>query len=126
MAVKTSSTTNSKLTIYFCPLQAPLPRAAAFGRGQSAGTDTSAQVPPTDSAAEQLPLGPGRVAADVPLLVSGAGHDALAMAELTRIGMLFVRCQGGGISHSPEEAVDDADVAAAAAALYTYLLAELQ
>ena len=39
---------------------------------------------------------------DVPLLVSGAGHDALAMAELTPIGMLFVRCRHGGISHSPE------------------------
>lgn len=63
--------------------------------------------------------------ADVPLLVSGAGHDALAMAELTRIGMLFVRCRHGGISHSPEEAVDDADVAAASAALYSYLQQEL-
>ena len=38
----------------------------------------------------------------MPLLVSGAGHDALAMAELTPIGMLFVRCRHGGISHSPE------------------------
>jgi beta-ureidopropionase / N-carbamoyl-L-amino-acid hydrolase len=47
-------------------------------------------------------------------LVSGAGHDAAMFAELTDIGMLFVRCGNGGISHSPLETVteQDADVAA--------------
>ncbi|WP_223592575.1 allantoate amidohydrolase [Neobacillus bataviensis] len=35
-------------------------------------------------------------------LVSGAGHDAMAMADLTKIGMIFVRCKGG-ISHNPKE-----------------------
>lgn len=35
-------------------------------------------------------------------LVSGAGHDAVAMADLTKIGMIFVRCKGG-ISHNPKE-----------------------
>jgi allantoate deiminase len=46
-----------------------------------------------------------------PTSVSGAGHDASAMASLCPIGMLFVRC-AGGISHSPQEsvAVEDADV----------------
>ncbi|CAI9284619.1 unnamed protein product [Lactuca saligna] len=39
---------------------------------------------------------------DVPVLMSGAGHDAMAMSHLTKVGMLFVRCRGG-ISHSPEE-----------------------
>ncbi len=43
-------------------------------------------------------------------LASGAGHDGLAMIALCPIAMLFVRCRGG-ISHSPEEAVDEADVA---------------
>jgi len=51
------------------------------------------------------------------LLPSGAGHDAAAMAEFTRAGMLFVRCKGG-ISHNPAESVttDDADAAVAALA----------
>lgn len=46
------------------------------------------------------------------LLPSGAGHDAMALAALCPIGMLFVRCQGG-ISHHPAEAirVEDADLA---------------
>jgi allantoate deiminase len=44
-------------------------------------------------------------------LASGAGHDAMAIASLCEIGMLFVRCKGG-ISHNPAEsiAVEDADV----------------
>jgi allantoate deiminase len=46
-------------------------------------------------------------------LASGAGHDAVAMADLCPAGMLFVRCKGG-ISHNPAESitVEDADVAA--------------
>ena len=36
---------------------------------------------------------------------SGAGHDAVTMAAVTDIAMLFVRCTGG-ISHNPDEAVD--------------------
>jgi allantoate deiminase len=46
-------------------------------------------------------------------LPSGAGHDGMAMADLTDIGMMFVRCKEG-ISHSPAEAVsvEDVDVAA--------------
>jgi hydantoinase/carbamoylase family amidase len=47
-------------------------------------------------------------------LPSGAGHDAEMFAGVTDIGMLFVRCGNGGISHSPLETVaaDDADIAA--------------
>ena len=47
-------------------------------------------------------------------LASGAGHDAAMFAGLTDIGMLFVRCGNGGISHSPLETVteEDADFAA--------------
>lgn len=45
------------------------------------------------------------------LLPSGAGHDAMAIAKLCPIGMLFVRC-AGGISHNPKEAISlqDADI----------------
>ncbi len=47
-------------------------------------------------------------------LPSGAGHDAMKMAAITDIGMLFVRCGNGGISHNPAETMtaEDADVAA--------------
>jgi acetylornithine deacetylase/succinyl-diaminopimelate desuccinylase-like protein len=47
-------------------------------------------------------------------LPSGAGHDAMMMANLTDIGMLFVRCGNGGISHHPDEtlSVEDSELAA--------------
>lgn len=47
-------------------------------------------------------------------LPSGAGHDAMKMASVTDIGMLFVRCGNDGISHHPAESMtaDDADLAA--------------
>lgn len=47
-------------------------------------------------------------------LPSGAGHDAMVMAKITEMGMLFVRCGNGGISHHPAESLtaEDADVAA--------------
>jgi beta-ureidopropionase / N-carbamoyl-L-amino-acid hydrolase len=46
-------------------------------------------------------------------LPSGAGHDAMMFHGLTDIGMLFVRCGNGGVSHSPREIITaaDADVA---------------
>ncbi|MCX7630699.1 MAG: allantoate amidohydrolase [Geminicoccaceae bacterium] len=45
-------------------------------------------------------------------LVSGAGHDAAALAAIAPVAMLFVRCRGG-VSHHPAEDVDPEDVAAA-------------
>ncbi|QHA85776.1 allantoate amidohydrolase [Serratia rhizosphaerae] len=56
-------------------------------------------------------------------LPSGAGHDAIAMAERWPVGMLFVRCKGG-ISHHPAEAVATPDVALAIAA-YRQVVADL-
>jgi hydantoinase/carbamoylase family amidase len=55
-----------------------------------------------------------RAGASPGYLSSGAGHDALMFADVTDIGMLFVRCGNGGISHNPLETVtaEDADVAA--------------
>ena len=54
--------------------------------------------------------------ADLPRfdLLSGAGHDAMAMAAITDVAMLFTRCGNGGISHNPLETMtaDDADIAA--------------
>lgn len=50
-----------------------------------------------------------RVQGEVIHLPSGAGHDAMAMAEICPVGMLFVRCTGG-ISHHPAEAVRGEDL----------------
>ena len=46
-------------------------------------------------------------------LPSGAGHDAMAMAKITDVAMLFTRCGNGGISHNRLETMtaDDAEVA---------------
>jgi allantoate deiminase len=53
-------------------------------------------------------------------LPSGAGHDAVALSELTGTAMLFVRC-AGGVSHHPDESVDAADVAVAIEVLDAFL-----
>jgi allantoate deiminase len=53
-------------------------------------------------------------------LPSGAGHDAVAMAHLCPVGMLFVRCKGG-ISHNPAESITVADADLAARALIAAL-----
>jgi allantoate deiminase len=57
---------------------------------------------------------------EVVRLPSGAGHDAVALSALTGTAMLFVRC-AGGISHHPDESVDDADVAVAIDVLDRFL-----
>ena len=41
-------------------------------------------------------------------LASGAGHDAVAMATLCPVAMLFVRCKGG-VSHNPAKSIAEAD-----------------
>ncbi len=53
-------------------------------------------------------------------LPSGAGHDAMVMAALAPIGMVFVRC-GAGLSHNPDEHVDDADAEVGARVLHRIL-----
>jgi allantoate deiminase len=45
-------------------------------------------------------------------LVSGAGHDAVAVSPVSPVAMLFVRCFKG-ISHNPLENVELKDIAAA-------------
>ncbi len=53
-------------------------------------------------------------------LPSGAGHDAMVMANLCPVAMLFIRCEGG-ISHNPAEAVTEADCALAAQAMLHFI-----
>ena len=57
---------------------------------------------------------------EVRRLPSGAGHDAMAMAHLTEVGMLFVRCKDG-ISHHPAESMTAADAGVAARVLLRFL-----
>jgi allantoate deiminase len=53
-------------------------------------------------------------------LPSGAGHDAMVIADLCPTAMLFIRCEGG-ISHNPREAVTEADCAVAARAMLGFV-----
>lgn len=53
-------------------------------------------------------------------LPSGAGHDAAIMSQITEIAMLFVRCKAG-VSHSPLESAESADVAVAIEVLERFL-----
>lgn len=57
---------------------------------------------------------------EVPLLPSGAGHDAVALAVVMPVAMLFVRC-AAGLSHHPDESVTETDVAVAVAVLSDFL-----
>ncbi|WP_278929629.1 Zn-dependent hydrolase [Pseudomonas qingdaonensis] len=58
-------------------------------------------------------------------IVSGAGHDAIFLAELGPAGMIFVPCEGG-ISHNEIENADPKDLAAGCAVLLRAMLATAQ
>lgn len=53
-------------------------------------------------------------------LASGAGHDAMSMAALCPVAMLFIRCRDG-VSHNPAEHVTPEDVDAAAKVMLGFL-----
>ncbi|NIA72494.1 M20 family metallo-hydrolase [Pelagibius litoralis] len=53
-------------------------------------------------------------------IMSGATHDASAMADLCPVAMLFTRCRDG-LSHHPDEAITAADAQASAACLAAFL-----
>ncbi|MGQ8366732.1 allantoate amidohydrolase [Glaciecola sp. 1036] len=55
-------------------------------------------------------------------LASGAGHDAMEMAKLCPMAMLFMRCHKG-ISHHPDESVLEVDVKVALEVLNNTLVA---
>jgi allantoate deiminase len=69
---------------------------------------------------EQMERAVARQGFPVRRLPSGAGHDGMALAAITEICMLFVRCKGG-ISHSPLEAIAEADAAAGARVLFDFI-----
>ena len=53
-------------------------------------------------------------------LLSGAGHDGMALADLARVAMLFIRCDGG-VSHNAAENVNAPDVELAVKALVEFV-----
>jgi N-carbamoyl-L-amino-acid hydrolase len=63
---------------------------------------------------QQLAAATARAGVPVLELPSGAGHDAMAIAKICDVAMLFTRCGNGGISHNPLESMtaDDAEVSA--------------
>jgi allantoate deiminase len=69
---------------------------------------------------EQMERAVARQGFSVRRLPSGAGHDGMALAAIAGICMLFVRCTGG-ISHSPLEAITEADAAAGARVLFDFI-----
>ncbi len=58
----------------------------------------------------------GELGHDPVAIPSGAGHDAMVMAGLTDVAMIFVRCRGG-ISHHPDESITREDAVAGVALL---------
>ncbi len=92
-------------------------QADAIGARRNVATtwETIADVPATPctpALLERLGAAVAATGVEVFELPSGAGHDAVTMAGVTDVAMLFVRC-AGGISHHPDEAVAEADVALA-------------
>lgn len=53
-------------------------------------------------------------------LVSGAGHDAMIMAALVPVGMVFLRCEAG-VSHNPDERVISEDVSVAIGVMIDFI-----
>ncbi len=72
----------------------------------------AAAVPCAPWLAQQLAAATERAGIPPFLLSSGAGHDAMSMAHITPVAMLFTRCGNGGISHNPLETMtaDDAQI----------------
>eukprot|EP00871_Galdieria_phlegrea_P004979 jgi/Galph1/5482/GphlegSOOS_G4128.1 len=58
---------------------------------------------------------------NIPILVSGAGHDAAILSELCPVNMLFVRCKNGW-SHRPEEYISPEDMELGATSILFFLL----
>ncbi|MEG2029063.1 MAG: allantoate amidohydrolase [Janthinobacterium sp.] len=77
-------------------------------------THEAESVPCAPWLQQQLGDAIGDLGLPLRVLPSGAGHDAMAIAALTEVAMLFVRCGNGGISHHPDESMtaQDADTAA--------------
>ena len=97
--------------------------AARRGLGVQVSVDQDLAASPCDpDLTALLEAAVASVGVPVRRLASGAGHDAMVMAELCPTAMLFIRCKGG-ISHNPAESVDPADAALAVRAMTGFIKA---
>lgn len=99
---------------------------AASHRSEDEGCEvtlTAASISPTVTFDPILRDRIARILPAAPVLATGAGHDAGVLAAHLPTAMLFVR-NPTGISHAPEEYVEDPDAEAGAVALAD-VLAEL-
>ena len=95
--------------------------AARRGLGQSVVVDQALDASPCDpDLTALLETAVAGVGVAVRRLPSGAGHDAMVMADLCPTAMLFLRCRGG-ISHNPAESVSPADAALAVRAMSRFI-----
>jgi len=78
-------------------------------------------VPCAEWLQESIAKAIASVCPHAPRLPSGAGHDAMVMAELGDVGMMFVRCGAGGVSHNPAETVSAEDAGLAWSALLEFM-----
>jgi len=69
-------------------------------------------VPMDPGLVEQIEQAIRKAGCEPHRMASGAGHDAMILAEKVPSAMIFLRTPGG-ISHNPEEAVEIEDVAKA-------------
>jgi N-carbamoyl-L-amino-acid hydrolase len=77
-------------------------------------THQAGSVPCADHLQQQLANAIEACGLPLRHLPSGAGHDAMAIAAIADVAMLFVRCGDGGISHHPDEIMSEDDAAIAA------------
>ena len=81
---------------------------------------TSRSVPCDPDLTEMLDAAVQRNGYSIRHLPSGAGHDAVCMAVVAPVAMLFVRCKGG-ISHHPDESASIEDVQVAFDVMNSFL-----
>jgi allantoate deiminase len=79
-----------------------------------------AAVPMDHAMTSRLVRAVEQVGVGVHCMPSGAGHDAMVLAPLVPVGMLFVRSPSG-VSHHPDETVRVHDVAAALDVAHAFL-----
>jgi len=93
-------------------------------RGLSYNIESNMQVDPVECSNEVVDVlceVSQSMGINAPLMVSGAGHDAMLLAEITEIGMVFVRCTDG-ISHNPKEWAEMDDIVNGTRILYETVL----
>lgn len=90
-------------------------------RGELETLQRERPVPADPDLLEMLTEAVEETGTEVVRLPSGAAHDTMVMAEICPVGMLFVRCRDG-LSHTPDEHAEPADIAVAATALAHALL----